>query len=74
MGWFKDMFFKLLKIEPAGERQVIIKEPLSFQGNVLKKIRFGTGEIRQSWNSSLSRRHTATYSKQGFGLLFHFGK
>jgi hypothetical protein len=36
MGWFKDMFFKLLKIEPAGERQVIIKEPLSFQGNVLK--------------------------------------
>lgn len=36
MGWFKDMFFKLLKIEPATEQKVVIKEPLSFQGNVLK--------------------------------------
>lgn len=36
MGWFKDMYFKLLKIIRAKERQVVIKEPLSFQGNVLK--------------------------------------
>lgn len=36
MGWFKDMYFKLLKIVGAKERQVVIKEPLSFQGNVLK--------------------------------------
>jgi hypothetical protein len=36
VGWFKDMYFKLLKIVGAKERQVVIKEPLSFQGNVLK--------------------------------------
>jgi len=36
MGWFKDMYFKLLKVVRAKERQVVIKEPLSFQGNVLK--------------------------------------
>ncbi len=36
MGWFKNMVMKLLKIEPAIDRQVVIKEPLSFQGNVLK--------------------------------------
>lgn len=36
MNWFKSMVIKLLKIEPALERQIVIREPLSFQANVLK--------------------------------------
>ena len=36
MGWFRDFVFKLLKIQPAPERRITIKEPLSFRGNVLK--------------------------------------
>lgn len=36
MGWFKSMIIKLLKITPATDKKIIIVEPLSFQGNVLK--------------------------------------
>ncbi len=36
MGWFKNMIIRLLKITPAIDRKITIKEPLSFQGNVLK--------------------------------------
>lgn len=36
MGWLKDFIFKLLKIEPATERQIMIKEPLSFRATVLR--------------------------------------
>ena len=36
MSWFRDFVFKLLKIEPARERQIVIKEPLSFRANVLR--------------------------------------
>ena len=36
MGWLRDFVFKLLKIEPAQERRIVIREPLSFRANVLK--------------------------------------
>ncbi|MBR6851165.1 MAG: capsid protein, partial [Lachnospiraceae bacterium] len=36
MGWLKNFIFKLLKIEPATERQIMIKEPLSFRATVLR--------------------------------------
>lgn len=36
MGWFKNMIIKLLKITPAYEKKIVIREPLSFQANVLK--------------------------------------
>ncbi len=36
MGWFRDFVFKLLKVQPAPEKRITIKEPLSFRANVLK--------------------------------------
>ncbi|MBB6696258.1 capsid protein [Clostridium algidicarnis] len=36
MGWFKNMVMKVLNIQPAQDKTITIKEPLSFQGNVLK--------------------------------------
>ena len=36
MSWLKDFIFKLLKIEPAKERQIVIEEPLSFRATVLR--------------------------------------
>ncbi|MCO7122038.1 capsid protein [Ihubacter massiliensis] len=36
MKWLRNLMFKMLKIKPAIERKIVIKEPLSFQGNVLK--------------------------------------
>ena len=36
MGWFKKAIMKLLKIQPAIDKQITIREPLSFQANVLK--------------------------------------
>lgn len=37
MGWFKNMIMKMLKIQPAIERQqIIITEPLSYRTNVLR--------------------------------------
>lgn len=36
MGWFRDFVFKLLKIQPASEKRITIREPLSFRANVLK--------------------------------------
>ena len=36
MGWLRDFVFRLLKITPARERQITIKEPLTFRANVLK--------------------------------------
>ena len=36
MGWFKDFVFRLLKVTPAKERQIVIQEPLTFRANVLK--------------------------------------
>ncbi len=36
MGWFRDFVFKLLRLQPASERRITIKEPLTFRANVLK--------------------------------------
>lgn len=36
MGWFKNMVMKVLNIQPAIEKTITIREPLSLQGNVLK--------------------------------------
>ena len=36
MGWLRDFIFKLLKITPAKERRIVIREPLSFRANVLR--------------------------------------
>ncbi|WHH58472.1 capsid protein [Petroclostridium sp. X23] len=36
MGWFKNMVMKLLNIQPAQDKMITIREPLSFQGNILK--------------------------------------
>lgn len=36
MNWFKSMIMKIFKIEPALEHSITIREPLSFQANVLK--------------------------------------
>ena len=37
MGWFSSMVMKLLKIQPALERnEIVIKEPLSYRTNVLR--------------------------------------
>lgn len=36
MSWLRDFVFKLLKIEPAKEKQIVIKEPLSFRATVLR--------------------------------------
>ena len=36
MGWFRDFVFKLLKVQPATEKRITIREPLTFRANVLK--------------------------------------
>ncbi|PKM69169.1 MAG: capsid protein [Firmicutes bacterium HGW-Firmicutes-2] len=50
MNWIQKLFLKLLKITPALERQINIKEPLSFRANVLKNqilYRADPSEIEQ---------------------------
>ncbi|MDQ0149343.1 capsid protein [Eubacterium multiforme] len=48
MGWFKSMLtnaaIKLLDIQPAIAKPVIIKEPLSFEGNVMKNRMWYRGD------------------------------
>lgn len=36
MGWFRDFVFRLLKLKPAQEKQIVIQEPLTYRANVLK--------------------------------------
>lgn len=36
MGWFRDFVFRLLKVKPAQEKQIVIQEPLTYRANVLK--------------------------------------
>lgn len=36
MGWFKNMVMKILNIQPAQDKQITIREPLSYEGNVMK--------------------------------------
>jgi hypothetical protein len=47
MGWFRDFVFKLLKIQPAPERRITIKEPLTFRGNVLKNQIWYRGDAEE---------------------------
>lgn len=44
MGWIQDVVCKLFKIIPAKDRRIVIKEPLSFRGNVLKNKIWYRGE------------------------------
>lgn len=48
MGWIKNMLtkaaVKLLNIQPAPDRTITIKEPLSYQGNILKNRIWYRGE------------------------------
>lgn len=44
MGWLKNTVFRILRIKRATDRQIVIQEPLSFQGNVLKNKTWYRGE------------------------------
>ena len=44
MGFIRNFIFKLLKVEPAREQKIIIKEPLTFRANVLKNKIWYRGE------------------------------
>ena len=48
MGWLKNMIAKLFKIIPATDREITIKEPLTFHENVLKQnlVPGGSGRDR----------------------------
>lgn len=55
MNWIQKAFARLLKITPATDKQIIIKEPLSFRGNVLKNqiwYRGDPSEIEQFFKQS----------------------
>ena len=63
MNWFKSMIMKLLKIEPALERQIVIQEPLSFQANVLKNqiwYRGDPSELSQFFSAASVDNATAS--------------
>ena len=69
MGWLKNMIAKLFKIIPATDREITIKEPLTFHENVLKNkiwYRADPAEIEQffkqvaRWPSYQSRFWAAT--------------
>lgn len=44
MNWFQSMIIKLLKIAPARNKEIIIREPLSLQGNIMKNKIWYRGE------------------------------
>lgn len=44
MGWLKSMICRLFKINPARDREIVIQEPLSFQGTVLRNKIWYRGE------------------------------
>ena len=73
MGWFRDFVFKLLKVQPAPEKRITIKEPLSFRANVLKNQIWYRGDP-----SELSQffKQTATDDKDTnrFWAAVPFGK
>ena len=43
----KDMVRKWLDIRPAGQRQVVITEPLSFETNVMRNLIWYRGEAEE---------------------------
>jgi len=55
MSWFRDFVFKLLKIEPARERKIVLREPLTFRANVLRNqvwYRGDPAELEQFFKQS----------------------
>lgn len=81
MGWLKNMIAKMLKIQPARDRQIVIKEPLSFGGNVMKNriwYRGDPSELDQFFKASavddVSRsRFWAAVPSCGYVRKFHSG-
>lgn len=80
MGWLRNMIARIFKIIPATEREIQIKEPLSFNENVLKNklwYRADPAEIEQffkqvaRWPSYQSRFWAAT--PQGKVRKIHSG-
>ena len=73
MNWFKSMIMKVFKIEPALEHNIMIREPLSFQANVLKNQMWYRGdpsELGQFFsatamdNATRSRFWAASYTSK----------
>lgn len=55
MNWFKSAIMKIFKIEPALEHSITVREPLSFQANVLKNqiwYRGDPSELGQFFNAA----------------------
>lgn len=73
MNWFKSAIMKIFKIEPALEHSITIREPLSFQANVLKNqiwYRGDPSELGQFFsaasvdNATMSRFWAASYTSK----------
>lgn len=47
MNWFKKLVIKMLNIQPAQDKKITIREPLSFEGNVLKNRIWYRGEASE---------------------------
>ena len=80
MSWFRDFVFKLLKIEPARERKIVIKEPLSFRGNVLRNQVWYRGDpseleqfFKQAAGSDVERARFWASVPQGRVRKIHSG-
>lgn len=55
MNWIRNFIIRLLRIEPARDKKIVIKEPLSYQANVLKNkilYRGDPAEIEQFFKST----------------------
>lgn len=81
MGWLKNMIAKMLKIQPARDRQIVIKEQLSYDGNVMKNriwYRGDPSELDQFFKKialdDVSRsRFWAAVPSCGYVRKFHSG-
>ena len=81
MGWFKNMIMKVLKIQPARDRDIVIKEPLTFAANVMKNriwYRGDPSELDQFFRKSAvddvtKSRFWAAVPSQGYIRKFHSG-
>ena len=81
MGWFRNMIMKMLKIQPAEDRMIVIKEPLSFAGNVMKNriwYRGEPSELEQFFKASAiddvsKSRFWAAVPSQEYIRKFHSG-
>lgn len=81
MGWFKNMVMKMLKIQPARDRTIVIREPLSYLSNVMKNriwYRGDPSELDQFFKGSAvddvsKSRFWAAVPSQGYVRKFHSG-